>query len=108
LNAITWHRAKSSEPSSSKRPHSSKPKKYIDDYNNDLDDDSGMVSGSHSSTLDKIYVWEKKLYEEIKVFFISISILHSSSVLPSLKVMNAVIDFLSNILDAAIYPIMQA
>jgi len=66
LNAITWHRAKSSEPSSSKRPHSSKPKKYIDDYNNDLDDDSGMVSGSHSSTLDKIYVWEKKLYEEIK------------------------------------------
>lgn len=61
LNAISWHRAKSSEPSSSERPNFSKPKKYIDDYNNDLDDDSGMVS-----TLDKIYAWEKKLYEEVK------------------------------------------
>lgn len=66
LNAISWHRAKSSEPSSSERPNSSKQKKYIDDYNNDLDDDSGMVSGSHSSTLDKIYAWEKKLFEEVK------------------------------------------
>lgn len=66
LNAITWHRAKSSVPSSSKQPHSSKPKKYIDAYNNDLDDDTGMVSGSHASTLDKIYAWEKKLYEEVK------------------------------------------
>lgn len=66
LNAITWHRAKSSEPSSSKQPHSLKPKKYIDAYNNDLDDDTGMVSGSHASTLDKIYAWEKKLYEEVK------------------------------------------
>lgn len=83
-----------------------KPKKYVDAYNNDLDDDTGMVSGSHASTLDKIYAWEKKLYEEVKVFFISISILHSSSLLLSLKVMNAVIDFLSNILNAAIYPIM--
>lgn len=61
LNAISWHRAKSSEPSSSERLNFSKPKKYIDDYNNDLDDDSGMVS-----TLDKIYAWEKKLYEEVK------------------------------------------
>lgn len=83
-----------------------KPKKYVDAYNNDLDDDTGMVSGSHASTLDKIYAWEKKFYEEVKVFFISISILHSSSLLLSLKVMNAVIDFLSNILNAAIYPIM--
>ncbi|XP_073021817.1 protein ALTERED PHOSPHATE STARVATION RESPONSE 1-like [Primulina eburnea] len=25
-----------------------------------------MVSGSHASTLDKLYAWEKKLYDEVK------------------------------------------
>lgn len=39
------------------------------------DDDSGseyidefcMISGSHSSTLDRLYAWERKLYDEVKV-----------------------------------------
>lgn len=26
-----------------------------------------MVSGSHSLTLERLYAWEKKLYEEVKV-----------------------------------------
>lgn len=26
-----------------------------------------MVSGSHASTLDRLYAWEKKLYDEVKV-----------------------------------------
>ncbi|XP_038984406.1 protein ALTERED PHOSPHATE STARVATION RESPONSE 1 isoform X2 [Phoenix dactylifera] len=29
-------------------------------------EESLMISGSHKSTLDRLYVWEKKLYEEVK------------------------------------------
>lgn len=32
-----------------------------------FDDYGGMTSGSHSLTLGRIYAWEKKLYEEVKV-----------------------------------------
>ena len=28
-----------------------------------------MFHGSHQSTLDRLYAWEKKLYEEVKVYF---------------------------------------
>lgn len=31
-------------------------------------EDSFIISGSHKSTLDRLYAWEKKLYEEVKVF----------------------------------------
>jgi hypothetical protein len=38
------------------------------EYKNDLFDDyGGMDSGSHSLTLGRLYAWEKKLYEEVKV-----------------------------------------
>ena len=38
------------------------------EYKNDLFDDyEGMESGSHSLTLGRLYAWEKKLYEEVKV-----------------------------------------
>lgn len=31
-------------------------------------EDSCMLSaGSHQATLDRLYVWEKKLYDEVKV-----------------------------------------
>jgi hypothetical protein len=33
----------------------------------DLFDDYGMDAGSHSLTLGRLYAWEKKLYEEVKV-----------------------------------------
>lgn len=26
-----------------------------------------MVSGSHASTLDRLFAWERKLYDEVKV-----------------------------------------
>ncbi|KAK1296434.1 hypothetical protein QJS10_CPB15g00291 [Acorus calamus] len=32
----------------------------------DLDEDKAMRSGNLSSTLQKLYIWEKKLYEEVK------------------------------------------
>jgi len=38
------------------------------EYKNDLfDDQGGMDSGRHSLTLGRLYAWEKKLYEEVKV-----------------------------------------
>lgn len=33
----------------------------------DMSEESCMFSGSHQSTLDRLYAWEKKLYEEVKV-----------------------------------------
>lgn len=27
----------------------------------------GLISGSHCSTVERLYAWEKKLYEEVKV-----------------------------------------
>ncbi|CAN4084490.1 unnamed protein product [Withania somnifera] len=32
----------------------------------DLSDESNMFSSSHQSTLDRLYAWEKKLYEEVR------------------------------------------
>lgn len=38
------------------------------EYKNDLFDDyGGMDSGSHLLTLGRLYAWEKKLFEEVKV-----------------------------------------
>ena len=39
----------------------------VDDSNNDFVEEFAMVSGSHSSTLDRLHAWERKLYDEIKV-----------------------------------------
>ena len=33
----------------------------------EIDEDAGMGSGNLYSTLHKLYLWEKKLYEEVKV-----------------------------------------
>jgi len=39
----------------------------LDDSNSDFVEEFAMVSGSHSSTLDRLHAWERKLYDEIKV-----------------------------------------
>ncbi|KAA8546166.1 hypothetical protein F0562_020940 [Nyssa sinensis] len=49
--------AVSSQPSTSKSAKSSL----------DIDEDVGLRSGNLSSTLQELYIWEKKLYEEVKV-----------------------------------------
>jgi hypothetical protein len=70
IQAITWHRSTSSKPSSCKSlvASSSKGSSTWTEYKNDLFDDyGGMDSGSHSLTLGRLYAWEKKLYEEVKV-----------------------------------------
>lgn len=69
IQAITW-KSISSRQSSCKSlmaPNTKNSSTWVE-YKNDLFDDyEGMDSGSHLSTLGRLYAWEKKLYEEVKV-----------------------------------------
>ncbi|CAA7020547.1 unnamed protein product [Microthlaspi erraticum] len=64
---IVWKRTSSSRSSTSRHP-------LIQTSKEDHDDESGsdfmeefcMISGSHSSSLDRLYAWERKLYDEVK------------------------------------------
>lgn len=70
IQAITWHRSNTLRSSSCKSlvASSSKNSTSWTEYKNDLFDDyGGMSAGSHSLTLGRLYAWEKKLYEEVKV-----------------------------------------
>lgn len=42
-------------------------KSYFDDVGNDVN----LKASNLSSTLDKLYAWEKKLYKEVKVILFS-------------------------------------
>lgn len=54
--------------SSSSRSYlvSSSSKEDTEDSSSEFADDCVMIAGSHASTLDKIFAWEKKLYDEVK------------------------------------------
>ncbi|PWZ12735.1 hypothetical protein Zm00014a_004639 [Zea mays] len=72
IHAITWHRSPSSVSSSyrSELGASSNSLSWTDksETRSDIFEDyGGMKSGSHSQTLGRLYAWEKKLYEEVKV-----------------------------------------
>ncbi|XP_022140444.1 uncharacterized protein LOC111011119 [Momordica charantia] len=69
IQAITWHRSASAKPSSCKSlvASSSRSSSSWTEFKNELFDDYGVMdSGSHSSTLGRLYAWEKKLFEEVK------------------------------------------
>ena len=57
----------SSRSSSSRNPLGANSKDDTDDHTNNLFDNFCMNSGSHASTLDRLFAWEKKLYDEVKV-----------------------------------------
>ncbi|OIW02784.1 hypothetical protein TanjilG_29560 [Lupinus angustifolius] len=61
---LTWHRTTSSRSSSN--PLGANSKDEIEEPTNNLFDTSCMISGSHASTLDRLYAWERKLYDEVK------------------------------------------
>ena len=68
MQAITWHRSPSLQsPRKSYLASSSKDTLSIESKIDIFDDYGGMESGSHSQTLGRLYAWEKKLYEEVKV-----------------------------------------
>lgn len=70
LNPVALLRSASSSRSNSSRflmnnsSGSSKEEGYAS--SSDVSDDSCMFQNSHQSTLDKLYAWEKKLYQEVK------------------------------------------
>lgn len=63
---ISWKRTTSSRSSSSRNALAAKTKENIDDSGSDFVEESCMIAGSHSSTLDRLYAWERKLYDEVK------------------------------------------
>ncbi|VAI17718.1 unnamed protein product [Triticum turgidum subsp. durum] len=65
---IAWNRSLSSRSSSSKNPPFSvqkddDPPESISDFIEEF----CMISGSHASSLDRLYAWEIKIYDELKV-----------------------------------------
>jgi len=65
---ITWNRSISSRSSSSRNPLTSASKDDCGESCSDFIEEFCMISGSHTSTLDRLYAWERKLYDEVKVF----------------------------------------
>lgn len=64
---IHWKRSASSRSSSSRNPLATASKDDADDSGSDFVKEFCLISGSHSSTLDRLYAWERKLYDEVKV-----------------------------------------
>ncbi|XP_044460711.1 protein ALTERED PHOSPHATE STARVATION RESPONSE 1-like [Mangifera indica] len=63
---ITWKRTTSSRSSSSRNPLNTGAKDDMSDSGSDFFEDFCMIAGSHASSLDRLYAWEKKLYDEVK------------------------------------------
>ncbi|CAN7076118.1 unnamed protein product [Brassica oleracea var. botrytis] len=69
LNPVALFRSGSSRSSSSRfllTSSSGGSKESGSESRSDGSDESCMVSGSHQTTLDKLFAWEKKLYDEVK------------------------------------------
>lgn len=67
LNPVALFRSASSRSSSSRflvSASTSRDEGY--ESSSDLSEESCMFSGSHQSTLDRLYAWEKKLYNEVR------------------------------------------
>ncbi|XP_042513170.1 protein ALTERED PHOSPHATE STARVATION RESPONSE 1-like [Macadamia integrifolia] len=63
---IAWNRSTSFQSSSSRNRLATASKDEIDDSGSEFIEEFCMISGSHSSTLDRLYAWERKLYDEVK------------------------------------------
>ncbi|XP_030468709.1 protein ALTERED PHOSPHATE STARVATION RESPONSE 1 [Syzygium oleosum] len=63
---IIWKRTTSSRSSSSRNHLNGAPKDDVSDSGSDFIEEFCMISGSHSSTLDRLFAWERKLYDEVK------------------------------------------
>ncbi|KAF8109596.1 hypothetical protein N665_0094s0062 [Sinapis alba] len=63
---IVWKRTSSSRSSTSRNPLIETSKEEDDESGSDFIQEFCMISGSHSSSLDRLYAWERKLYDEVK------------------------------------------
>lgn len=69
LNPVALIRSASSRSSSSRflvNSSSSSKEETEESSSSDFSEEC-MFSGSHQSTLDRLYAWEKKLFDEVKV-----------------------------------------
>ncbi|XP_048136030.1 protein ALTERED PHOSPHATE STARVATION RESPONSE 1-like [Rhodamnia argentea] len=66
MKYLTWHRTGSSRSSSSRNPSGLNLKDDTEELNGNYIGSFCMISGSHASTLDRLYAWERKLYDEVK------------------------------------------
>ncbi|KAK3437585.1 hypothetical protein EUGRSUZ_C02248 [Eucalyptus grandis] len=67
LNPVALFRSGSSRSSSSRfLMSSSSSKNDSSESNSDFSDESSVFSSGHQSTMDRLYAWEKKLYEEVR------------------------------------------
>ncbi|KAF8009410.1 hypothetical protein BT93_J0408 [Corymbia citriodora subsp. variegata] len=62
---LTWHGTAASHSVSSWNALRLNPKDEIEELSDNFDNFC-MISGSHASTLDRLYAWERKLYDEVK------------------------------------------
>ncbi|KAL1225881.1 Protein ALTERED PHOSPHATE STARVATION RESPONSE 1 [Cardamine amara subsp. amara] len=65
-NYLTWHRTESSRSASSQNPLEGLNSDDVEELNSNLFENICMIAGSHASTLDRLYAWERKLYDEVK------------------------------------------
>ncbi|EXB39747.1 hypothetical protein L484_016591 [Morus notabilis] len=63
---ITWKRTTSTRSSSSRNALAAASKDDGNDSGSDFVDEFCMIAGCHSSTLDRLYAWERKLCDEVK------------------------------------------
>ncbi|KAI4382183.1 hypothetical protein MLD38_008179 [Melastoma candidum] len=63
---LTWHRTSSYRTSPSKYPIASNEKPMIDNLDAYRFQHFCLIHGDHASTLDRLYAWERKLYDEVK------------------------------------------
>ncbi|KAK4767330.1 hypothetical protein SAY86_015080 [Trapa natans] len=66
MKMIVWKRSTSSTSSSSRNPLAGAVKDDVSESGSDFFEDFCMISGSHSSTLERLYAWERKIYDEVK------------------------------------------
>lgn len=66
IKYLTWHRTESSKSSSSRIPLGLNSKDNIEGLTGNIFENFCMNSGSHASTLDRLYAWERKLFDEVK------------------------------------------
>ncbi|KAF8111144.1 hypothetical protein N665_0076s0140 [Sinapis alba] len=66
MKYLTWHRTESSRSSSSLNPQGGMNYDDVEELNSNLFENICMIAGSHASTLDRLYAWERKLYDEVK------------------------------------------
>ncbi|GLT33827.1 hypothetical protein SLA2020_083850 [Shorea laevis] len=66
IKYLTWQRTTSSRSFSSGNPTELNGKDDVEDLTNNLFNNICMISAGHASTLDRLYAWERKLYDEVK------------------------------------------